>query len=137
MLKNSKYFDSSLSTFEKNVKWKKQIQKNIQNEHLLRERKEFEECLFKPKTFNFENNLVQLISNDYLYRKNTEWKNKIDSKRQKVMEDREIQWRKMSNKRFTSRNDLPFVRKQLYLKTNESNPIKILNQGGSERNSVL
>lgn len=52
LLINSNKYNKNNSIFDRNMHWKRNVSKNIQNKHLIQERKLFEECLFEPQLFN-------------------------------------------------------------------------------------
>ena len=68
--------------FDKNMLWKRNIEKNIQNKHLIQERKLYEECIFEPQITKDPILLrSRSLKNDNMYNKNMEWKLKIETER--------------------------------------------------------
>lgn len=97
LIKSGKY-DENLHIFDRNMIWKRGVDKEIQNKSLIQERKLYQECLFEPQTsmFGYKINtnetstsiLERRNKNDYVYNKSIEWKNKVENKRrQKDLEN--------------------------------------------------
>lgn len=68
--------------YNKNIKWKQQVEKFKQTQHLINERKEYEECFFQPVikkpllTETTENSTKR--DQDHIYKKNIEWLRKVN-----------------------------------------------------------
>lgn len=80
-----------MTTFDKNMIWKRTVEKNIQNKHLIQERKLLQECFFEPQisktTFVRQEDKQSRKRNDNMYNKSQEWKLRIETrKRQKEIE---------------------------------------------------
>lgn len=97
LIKSGKY-DENLHIFDRNMIWKRGVDKEIQNKSLIQERKLYQECLFEPQTsmsgYKINTNetsssiLEKRNKNDYVYNKSIEWKNKVENKRrQKDLEN--------------------------------------------------
>ena len=91
ILMNSQRFDEEMTTFDKNMMWKRTVEKNIQNKHLIQERRLLQECFFEPqigKTTTIRpEDIKNRRRNDNMFNKSQEWKLKIETrKRQKEIE---------------------------------------------------
>jgi hypothetical protein len=73
--------------YTKNMKWKQHVEKHKQNQHLINERKEYEECYFYPVTNKSLNDMTKNIekhSDDYVYVKNMNWLNMVKENRKRM-----------------------------------------------------
>lgn len=86
---NHAHYDTD-DFYSKNMKWKQQVEKFKQNQHLLNERKQYEECLFQPMTNRKGlDPLVGAVTGDYIYKKNIDWLKKVNENRK--IKDLEMQ----------------------------------------------
>lgn len=73
--------------YSKNLKWKEGVENFIKNQHLVNERKQYEECVFQPvinkkiikETIDTE---YEKKGNDYIYQKNMKWLKKVKEDKQ-------------------------------------------------------
>jgi hypothetical protein len=77
-----------MGVFEKNMMWKRNVEKNIQNKHLIQERRLYQECIFEPQ-IRKEPILLRSksVKNNSMYIKTMEWKTKIQSERERKAEE--------------------------------------------------
>lgn len=88
ILKKSGKIMNNVGVFEKNMLWKRNVEKNIQNKHLIQERKLYQECIFEPQ-IRKEPILLRSksVKNDSMYIKSMQWKNKVQTDREKKAEE--------------------------------------------------
>lgn len=79
-----------MTVYDKNLLWKRKIEKNIQNNHLILERKIYKECFFEPQ-ISKEPILLRskTLKNDHIYKKNMEWIDKVNEKRKHAVQVQE------------------------------------------------
>ena len=95
ILKKSEKYYTGLTVFEKNMIWRRNVEKNIQNKHLIQERKIYQECIFEPQISKDPILLrSKSLKNDGMYIKNLEWKNAVEEKRKNKIKDNENKLKK-------------------------------------------
>lgn len=93
--------------YDKNIKWKKKRDQQLQKEITLSQKKKFEECYFHPisniQQYEEVINNLKGKDNDYIYRKNLEW---LATKKmnQKKGEMEQIEERKKEKEKFKKAN---------------------------------
>lgn len=86
--KKSKEHLKNLGTFEKNMYWKRNVEKAIQSKHLVQERKLYEECIFEPQITKDPILMrSRSVKNDGMYIKTTIWKNRLEDEKKKKAEE--------------------------------------------------
>lgn len=90
ILEKSNSMVQGMTVYDKNLLWKRKIEKNIQNNHLILERKLYKECFFEPQ-ISKEPILLRskTLKNDHIYKKNKEWVDKINEKRKHAIQQQE------------------------------------------------
>lgn len=128
ILFNSDKFNG-MNTYDRNLIWKRNVDKNIQNNHLIQERKAFQECLFEPQLFRKPLLTVQNVitsskenfKNDNMYNKTKEWKTKVDT----IRKHKEIENEEKRIKDATQYIKRPDSAKKLFKKDNIESVINL------------
>jgi hypothetical protein len=74
--------------YSRNMRWKEKVDNFKQKQHLLNEKKEYEECFFRPtlisnlSSSNIHNKEIR--GGDYIYNKNIEWLRKVNENKIKM-----------------------------------------------------
>ena len=102
--------------YNKNIEWKKKINKSLNNLLISIDKKTYEECSFRPKT----NNILSLNNNkinkpDFVYKKNVIWMKKVNEKKKKLtlekMEEIKLEIEKIQKENKLATNFLSEERK--------------------------
>jgi hypothetical protein len=113
--------------YNKNIKWKQQVEKFKQTQHLINERKEYEECFFQPvikKTLLTEtSDNTTKRDQDHIYKKNMEWLRKVnENKKLRDLEMKEEM--KLKGRRESIRDRMARSRSMKNLQLQSSNTIQ-------------
>lgn len=123
ILKRTGKYSTGVPAYDKNLKWKSQVEQNVQAKQLIQERKIMEECLFEPRLFQsivlktMESKRSQ--SNDEFYSRSIEWKKGVDQAK-KEKEKAKLEEEQEEILQFSNKNKNEVIRKS-FLESRQKN----------------